>query len=315
MGKYEGRYCEELANRLGVEDLNDCFYFPKYFAVETCNNCNGSCIMCAKSRKELKELQIMKDMVFDKIVEEIKSYNHWIEMVCLNSDGEPLLDKKISERVKKLKDIGIKHVYISTNGQLLTKDVIEELMTAGLDDIRISMDGYFKQTFEKIRRGLDYDKIKENVLNLIQMRNQKQSHMHIRIRMVELDENAGERKEWLEYWKSKVNENDKVQLMPMHTWSGKIADEEQSRIEYYSDKPCVSVFSSFAINYNGDVQLCDSDIDQQEILGNIMENSIQKIWQGERLEAIRNWHANSQRNNIKICQGCDHWGRQFKENY
>ena len=36
---------------------------------------------------------------------------------------------------------------------------------------------------------------------------------------------------------------------------------------FYADKPCIAVFSSFTVNYDGVVQLCDSDIEQQEVVG------------------------------------------------
>ena len=146
----------------------------------------------------------MEDEVFDKILNELSRYNDWIEMICLNSDGEPLLDKKIALRIKKLKDIGIKRVNISTNGQLLTR--------------------------EKIRAGLNYDIVKRNVLNLIEMRNNANSDLEIRIRMVELEENIQEREAWLNFWQEKVGRTDKVQLMPMHKWSGKITEEKSENI-------------------------------------------------------------------------------------
>lgn len=311
--RYDGQYCKEMAKRIYLDTLEECFYYPRYFTIETCNNCNAQCIMCPKGQKGIKNIQVMEDMLFNKILNEISQYSSWIMMICLNSDGEPLLDKGISTKIKKLKNIGIKHVNISTNASLLTPQKIEELLESGLDDIRISLDGYEKKTYEKIRRGLKYDVVKENVLNLIKMRDAAQSKMEIRIRMVELDENLQERKEWMEYWKSKLRKSDKVQIMPMHTWSQKIANEEQGQIEFYSNKPCVSVFSSFTINYDGKVQLCDSDIEQQYIMGDIKENSIKDIWQGEKFEMIRKYHANGQRNHIKICRGCDHWSRYFNE--
>lgn len=313
MGKYNNQYCKELAKRIFMDDLNEASYYPKYFTIETTNNCNASCIMCPKGQRGTKSLQLMSDALFDKIVEEIKAYNNWIEMICLNSDGEPLLDRKIAFKIKKLKDIGIKHVNISTNGALLSQEKIGELLDSGLDDIRISIDGYTEETYEKVRLGLSYRAVKENVLSLIRMRNETKNNMEIRIRMVELDENIDERDEWLRYWKSQVKENDRVQIMPMHTWSGKIAEEDKTRIEYYSDKPCVSVFSSCTINYDGIVQLCDSDIAQQQVMGDVNYQTIQEIWQSEQFETIREWHANAKRNNIAICQGCDHWSREFKE--
>ncbi len=256
----------------------------------------------------------MEDEVFDKILNELSRYNDWIEMICLNSDGEPLLDKKIALRIKKLKDIGIKRVNISTNGQLLTREKIRELLESGLDDIRISLDAFTKETFEKIRAGLNYDIVKRNVLNLIEMRNNANSDLEIRIRMVELEENIQEREAWLNFWQEKVGRTDKVQLMPMHTWSGKITEEKSENILFYADKPCIAVFSSFTVNYDGVVQLCDSDIEQQEVVGNVNDESIQSIWQGKRFEDLRDYHAYGKRNNIKICQGCDHWSREFRQN-
>lgn len=314
MEKYTGQYCDELAQRLYLNNLDESNYFPKYFAIETCNNCNARCIMCPKGQKGTESLQLMTDELFNKIVNEIQKYSQWIEMICLNSDGEPLLDKKIASRIRKLKEVGIKHIQISTNAQLLSEERIQELLESGLDDLRISIDAYTKETYEKIRQGLNYETVKKNTLNLIKMRNEKQDKMEIRIRMVELKENARERNVWMHYWKSQVRETDRVQIMPMHTWSGKITEEKEAHVEYYSDKPCISVFSSMAINYDGIVQLCDSDIEQQEIVGDIRESSIREIWQGEKLEKIRFWHANKKRNLIEICRGCDHWSREFKEN-
>ena len=313
MQEYKGKYCGEMAKRVFLEKLEDCRYFPKYFTIETCNNCNAHCIMCPKGQRGTRNIQLMEDRLFEKIIRELEKYNEWIEMICLNSDGEPLLDKKIAQRIRMLKEVGIKHVNISTNAQLLTEDKIYELLESGLDDLRISLDGFTKETYEKVRVGLKYDIVKSNVENLVRIRDKENSKLSIRLRMVELEENANERNDWIKYWNSVVSENDKVQLMPMHTWSGTIQEEEQKRIDFYADKPCVSVFSSFTINYDGVVQLCDSDIEQRVILGDVNTQTIKEVWNGEKFEKIRGYHANALRNNIDICRGCDHWSRSFKE--
>lgn len=306
-------YREGLLKRLGMKELSESYFFPKYLAIETCNNCNARCIMCPKGKKGTSSMQMMDKGLFDKILEEISFYADWVEMICLNSDGEPLLDQEIAQKIRRLKGIGVKHVNISTNGQLLTRHKIRELLESGLDDIRISLDGFTRETFEKVRRGLQYDVVKENILNLIEMRDETGSKMEIRLRMVELEENGNEREAWMEYWKKILQTTDKVQLMPMHTWSGKIAEETQQKIDYYAGRPCISVFSSFAINYDGMVQLCDSDVEQKVIMGDVAKHSIREIWQGEKFNLAREWHVSGQRNMIEICRGCDHWDRKFKE--
>lgn len=307
-------YEEVLCEKMGLSNLNECEYFPKFFTIETCDDCNARCIMCPKGGEEKKlEKRLMSEELFSRILEEIRPYVDWIQMICLNSDGEPLLDQTISKKIKLLKDAGVRHVNISTNGSLLTVNRIREILDSNLDDIRISLDGLKRETYERIR-GLNYQTVFENVHNLIKMRNERKSSMSIRLRMVKMEENKDEWTDWLEYWSGFLpSENDKVQLMPMHTWSGTVADESASNISYYADKPCISPFSSMTINYDGGVQLCDSDILQREIVGDACKSSLKEIWNGEKFAQIRNWHRNSGRNNIPICRGCDHWSRIFQE--
>ncbi len=48
MEGYRSTYCGNLARKLKLRHLEECKYFPKYFTIETCNNCNARCIMCPK---------------------------------------------------------------------------------------------------------------------------------------------------------------------------------------------------------------------------------------------------------------------------
>lgn len=309
----DNKYTKIINDRIFIKNLDECEYFPKYLTIETCNNCNAKCIMCPKASKGIKKLELMDEEVFDKIVLEIKNYTDWIEMICLNSDGEPTLDNLLPMRIKKLKNIGIKKVNISTNGQLLTEELGEKLIKSGLDDIRISIDALYEETYKSIRKGLDYKKVVENTKKFIKIRDKENSDMEIRIRMVELEENKKEEREWYSYWKSLTGKKDRVQIMPAHSWSGLVEEEDNSDILFYADKPCVSVFSSMAINFDGDVQLCDSDVEQKVILGNIKTQTLKDIWNSEKFREIRQYHINGQRNKIEICKGCDHWSREFKE--
>lgn len=311
--RYLGAYKQRLAERIFLENLDDAYIFPKYITIETCNNCNARCIMCPKGMKGTTQLELMSDELFDKIVLELQEYTNWIEAISLNSDGEPLIDKKIGNRIKQLKDIGVKKVFISTNAKLLSKEKSEELLKAGIDDVRISMDGFLPETYEKIRQGLKYEEIHQNVLDLIDVRNSRYKDVEIRIRMVEMDENILEREAFLNYWMGLLSTTDKVQIMPAHTWSGVVSENSNNIIDFYKDKPCISVFSSIAINYDGIVQLCDSDIEQKIVLGDLNLQTIKAIWQSEQFESIRTNHISGNRNIYEICKGCDHWSRTFYE--
>ena len=91
--------------------------------------------------------------------------------------------------VKKLKDIGIKRVNFSTNATALTEKKSLELLNSGLDEIRFSIDGYTKKTFEKIRKDATFEKVINNVLRFIELRNKSNFKTQVQIRLVEQKEN------------------------------------------------------------------------------------------------------------------------------
>lgn len=298
---------KKLASRLNFNSLDESLYFPKYFEVETVNACNAKCVMCAMNDRINRKDTIMNKDLFAKFVKEIGDYADWIETVCLNRDGEPILDKNLPERVKLLKDIGIRKVTFATNGQLLNSELVYKLINAGLDDIMISIDAASKKTFEAIRLNLDYETVVNNTLNLIRIRNESGKELTIRIRMVIMDKNRHEVKKWLAFWRPKVSKKDKVYAKPVHTWGNQIGKEKEDMVVKYADKPCVSPFSTIVIKVEGKVPLCGADYNIKNIMGDFSRQTIKEIWNAESYEKVRSLHANKQRNEIPMCRGCHIW--------
>lgn len=302
---------QALAKRIFLTNLDDCDRFPKYFTIETCNSCNARCTMCPKSLEENRPAELMSDELFLRIVEQLAPQKDWIESIVLNSDGEPTLDRKLGERIRLLKQAGIKRVTFTTNGALLRGPFATGILEAGVDEVYFSIDSNREEVFNKIRVGLKFPQVRGNVHAFLTQRNEKQSPTRVRVRMVEMDENRDEIQDWADYWRPFLREGDRLQSMPAHTWSGLIAHERDENVRQLSDKPCVSPFSSMAINWDGQVQLCDSDVRQKVLLGDVNTQKILDIWQGDAFRRIRDLHATAQRNQIDICQGCDHWSRGF----
>ena len=57
-----------------------------------------------------------------------------------------------------------------SNGSLITEAAARGMIEAGLDAINISVDASGKETFEKTRLGLKYDKVIANVERLLALR-------------------------------------------------------------------------------------------------------------------------------------------------
>ena len=83
----------EITRRNGFRSVEEAFYFPKYFQIETIRVCNAICDFCGIDDWD-KSVPLMSDSLFEKIVHELHEYAQWIEKVTIQRCGEPLLDKK-----------------------------------------------------------------------------------------------------------------------------------------------------------------------------------------------------------------------------
>ena len=303
---------QEINQRLKIDSIHQSFVFPKYFEIETVNACNARCVMCTIDDWEKVRNPIMTDKLFAKFVEEVSRHSDWVDRVCLNRDGEPTLDKNLHKKIKLLKDAGIKEVTMATNVQLLDEKRICQYLDAGLDDIMVSIDGITKKTFEEIRVNLDYETVVQNSLNLIKIRDQRGLPLIIRLRMIIMDSNQHEVQDWMTFWKEKVGPNDQVYAKVAHTWGNQLNKETGESVLTYADKPCIAPFSSMIIHTDGTVPMCSIDYSSKVKVGDFSKNSIEEIWNDEPMMNIRKLHANSRRNEIALCQGCQIWEEDRK---
>jgi len=306
---------KNLENRMGLENLSRANYFPKYFEMETVRGCNARCSMC--TIYEWNGRGLMSDNLFSRIVGEVKHYNDWIERVCLSRNGEPLLDKKLPERIKAIKEAGIKYVTFSTNASLLNEEKTRALISSGLDDIRFSIDGVTKKTFEEIRKGLNFEEVVENCLRFIRIRDEIGSTPTVQVRMTLQNANKHEEEEWKKYWKARISGQDIVSSKPMHSWGNQLKNYEGEEKEngVYTGIPCISLWSTMIIHFDGRVPLCGCDYNNKFTLGNINNSSIQQVWQSQQFSSVRELHSSGKRNEIELCNGCNVWDSERKVVY
>lgn len=211
-----------INKRLEINNLSEIEYFPRYMEIEAYDGCNFDCIMCPLGKSIYKPGGAISIELFDKIVSEISKYKDWIKLVCLSRNGEPLLNKNLPEMVKKLKDAGIKRVNFSTNASALNEKNSNELLKAGLDEIRFSIDGYTKKTFETVRKGGKFDNVIKNCLNFIRIRNELKANTQIQVRLVEQQANTHEVEDWKNFWLSKLKKTDLVASKKLHSWGNEL---------------------------------------------------------------------------------------------
>ncbi len=125
---------------------------PNYIQIETIRACNAACIMCPIETSPTPN-RVMSSEIFERILAEIATIPQ-IETVAVHGLGEPLMDKKIAARIRRLKEIGIPRVPFVSNATLMTPQIAEEILDAGIDVGIFSIESVEQKTYEKIRKNL-----------------------------------------------------------------------------------------------------------------------------------------------------------------
>lgn len=308
---------EDIASRLKFKTYQEGLYFPKYFQVETTRLCNSRCTFCAVDQWD-KTTKFMSDELFNKIVDEMSNYKHWIEVVMVQRAGEPLMDKQIIKRVKALHDAGIKIISMSTNVSMLTEQKARDLIEAGLGEIMLSIDSVERSTYEKTRIGLNYDKVIQNIKTLFKVRDELKPNMIVRVRGVsfydlEKKEQRNELIAWEDFWGALKKPQDRIYMKRAHNW-GNQKDFEDGKFEKndWVYHPCILPWSTMHITAMGTVALCPQDYDGKMNIGNINTHTIKEVWNNENWTKIRKLHLDGNRNEISFCQGCKLFDLDFK---
>lgn len=160
-------------------DKFDLTTFPLRATVQTTDFCNLNCIMCQiHSQKEKHTLRQMSKSNFDGIV---KTLFPTLMEVHPTNIGEPLISPWFDYLTEKAFEYGVL-LDITSNGTLLTDEKIKKILPALLD-IKISFDGAKKETFERIRKGADFDRVVQNIKNFVRLRNASGSQASVTLQM------------------------------------------------------------------------------------------------------------------------------------
>ncbi|MBI4665259.1 MAG: radical SAM protein [Nitrospinae bacterium] len=307
MKKYPEMLKEYLVSRIDPgSTCEGLLEFPRYFEIETVNACNARCSICAVT-EWTSDTKIMKQELFEKIASEIAPHADTIKRVSLFRNGEPLLDKRLEEKIALLRAKGIKNVCLSTNVSLLNARRAEGILSAGVGVMILSIDSLEKDVYQKIRVNLDFDEVMANATRFIEMRDRMGSKASIWVRMVKQPLNAHEWPEYEKYWRALLSPGDRVFYRNLHNWGGQLQGVAPSSESYEAQLPCVALWSLMIIYANGEAPICSADIKGERSLGNVREKSIKEIWTSAQADYYRDKHAAGRKGEIDMCRDCNMW--------
>lgn len=134
--------------------------------VDITTRCNLRCKHCRTESVDY-------DLSLEQVEIIAQKLAHPQRRIVFLSGGEPLIRKDIVQIVKIFKKY-IPCVCINTNSLLLTEELLDQLIEAGLNYIQVSLDG-LKETHDYMRGTGNFDK----AIDKLRMINQKDIKLHI----------------------------------------------------------------------------------------------------------------------------------------
>lgn len=293
--------------------------FPAVLQVQTINRCNGACDFCPYPYTvHLQERRVMDDALYSKIVDECVTEPDLRDFVPM-SKNEPLLDVNLEQRVAEFKRKAMPYqlVELVTNGSALTPSRARRLMDAGVDLITVSLNAANEETYNRVMVGLSWRQVTDNLDALSKM---DLSNINVYLRFVREQKNREDLRSFRERWgdfnlfffdvnnRSGTVRNYQSKIMDYDRWLSHLKRISASHVY----PVCPYIFSLMHILENGDVPMCSNDWANREVLGNLREQSIRKIYNSPRMNQLRELMAQGRFEDIEACRDCSFYHEWLK---
>jgi radical SAM protein with 4Fe4S-binding SPASM domain len=292
--------------------------FPLMLQVQTQSFCNGQCSVCPYTvvSKKLPQGRMEWDL-FSKIADECASEPMLALFACM-LQNEPLLDSRVFDCVKHFKSISKgKKTWIVTNGELIDRYSIEEMVQSNLDSLVISLNTNSKDIYMSMNNGLDYDRVMKNISTVLSNETIRRKVM---LSFLVTERNFQDVPQSLHYWHKKgvgtrviglsnragsLNEYEKLRLKTGYYGSNfpsKLKGRLMTRVMRVMG--CHLPFYQMTVLFNGDVIICCHDWNRAIVVGNVKDSSLKEIWNSERMNDIRRAMLGKKYREIDSCKDC-----------
>lgn len=276
--------------------------------IEPASICNLKCIMCLNKDTPASEKGVMDRGLYRKIIDEISEYAY---DVYLHHRGEPLMHPGFPDMIAYAREAGLK-VKFHTNGTLMNPELADKILDAGPDLASFSVDGFTRETYEKIRVNADFDRTMENISTFLRKKREKKLSRPYTI-VEEIDfpryrtpADEANRKKFSARFKELGL--DEMIFKKLYNWAGylELDGMEKGEMTYTA---CTFLWYAAVILWDGTVSPCPQDYYARLKLGDMNKNPLKEIWNGEDYTALRKKMASCV-GEISPCSECDRLARK-----
>ena len=266
--------------------------------IEVTTKCNYNCVICPRE-KLTRKLETMDFETFRFLFDKINAETSQYDTLTFPGMGEPLMDESLDEKIIYAKKKGFT-VLMLTNGSFLNVERFRRLQDIGTDSVRVSMYGDSHEAYSTVH-GVNsnmYEKVKSNLTEIAAMKSTTQL-------LLTYNEVAGYNEEtlnsWVQYWDDKA---DLIEVWRPHNWgdSMQFRDVQQEKL-----KTCGRPYNTpLQVQVDGTVNMCCFDYNGTLLLGNLLSQSLEEIFESPMYRKIENCHRTGEYSGSGlICENCD----------
>ena len=272
--------------------------------LELADNCNYRCLECPISDGLVgRKIYKLSDEDIDLVLK--SSAQKGALALKLNYINEPMLDiERLLKTAKKAYKYGFVDIYFTTNGSLLTyKNSMKLIESKMISRIQVSLDAFTKETYDKIRRGGNFEKVKKHIQDFIELRKTYDTFWpKIRVSFLTLPENKHETKLFYDYWNEIV---DAVALQSSVLKPNSKREDNTKSYDKLRTSYCPNPFRQLVVRADKSVLPCCSFWGDQMKLGTLKDDlSLGDLFNSKKMNSIRNSFKNKDKKLISYCEQC-----------
>ena len=253
------------------------------------NLCNFKCSYCAHSlgqegmKREYGFVpELMPMEVFERTVEQMKAFPRQFKFVSFTGQGEPLTNKRLPELVARMREARVAEATeVITNGALLTREMSSALIGAGLDRIKISIQGVSSKAYHDVTGvKVDFDKFLDQVRFLYE----RKGKMQLFVKVMDTSLEPGEDQKFYQMFGDITDRMYIESCRPVYPGveyqqKGEEVPMDRFGRQHEKRQACPLCFFHMAIWPNGDVVPCDTIL-KPIVLGNVKSGRLHEMWNG-----------------------------------
>ncbi|MCS5636919.1 MAG: SPASM domain-containing protein [Myxococcota bacterium] len=283
-------------------------YFPQEISIEPTNRCNFTCSFCPQSNPahfDQIPASALSPQGVEVLLQKLRADGARGNLLHWTLDGEPFMNKRFHEILHVAQDYGFTTFHFATNAMLLTSERLHELPRQG---VKIAMTPDFcsdESYFEEVRGTDGSWKI---VLENLRAALADDGLDHIEFKVTDISSfkfrDADDLERRFEALQALFPPSDRISFhqRAFHNASGTMESRLESREGY---RLCPYPWYTMFIAHNGDAVACCRDLEHQTVLGNVFEQGVMEIWNGEKYQALRRDLIEKHPERQAACDGCD----------